>query len=381
MIAISDKTHCCGCQACLEACPVQCISKTTDEEGFFYPVVSLSNCIDCGRCEKVCPQLNPPTSPAQDEPPECFAASSKDMETRLHSSSGGVFSLLAKSILAQDGVVFGARFDDSFSVFHSYTETESGLAPFLGSKYVQSDLRGVYTQVRDFLKAKRPVLFTGTPCQIAGLRGFLQGSDNENLYLVSIICHGVPSPRIWKDYLDSVTREVPPTQVYMRNKDNGWAKFRIKIQREGQDIVNEPAFDNPFMKAFLYNLILRPSCYSCQFRGDHGSDLVLGDYWGVEQIHPDMSDDRGTSLILAYTEKGRQRLSKLDLNLKESRFEDAVKGNSAIIYPSWKPIERDLFWRSYNWRGLQALNSYTALNIKTKLRKQWARLMRKFQKG
>ena len=381
MIRISDKIHCCGCQACLEACPPHCINMVADEEGFFYPVVNQTSCIDCGLCEKICPQLNTPASSAPDEPLACFAAISKDNAARLQSSSGGVFSLLAKSILTQGGVVFGARFDDTFSVFHSYTEAETDLSPFQGSKYVQSDLRGAYTQVRRFLTEKRPVLFTGTPCQIAGLRGFLHNKEDEKLYLVSIICHGVPSPQVWKDYLNWVAQGVPPTHVSMRNKDNGWTKFRIKIQRNGQDIVNEPAFDNPFMKAFLFNLILRPACYSCQFRGNHGSDLSLGDFWGVEQVHPEMSDDRGTSLILAYTEKGQHLLSTLDLNLKESRYEDALKGNSAIIHPSWKPVERELFWRSYKKRGLRTLNSYTTFDSRAKLRKLWARLLRKIQRG
>lgn len=381
MLELKDKTACCGCQACLEACPAKCISMVPDDEGFLYPKINQADCIDCHLCEKVCPQLNARPLDQPDTPLTCYAAISQDISIRLQSSSGGVFSLLADSVLKRGGVVFGARFDDNFLVFHSFTETEEGLSPFRGSKYVQSDLRGAYSQVRSFLKEKRPVLFTGTPCQIAGLRSFLHNKEDEKLYLVSIVCHGAPSPRIWKDYLDAVTSGVTPTSVNMRNKDNGWGEYRIVVQKDGHDALNVQALDTVYMKAFLSNLTLRPSCYSCPFRGNHGSDLTLGDYWGIENVHPEMTDDKGTSLVLVYTQKGKQLLERADLFLQESQYEDALKGNPSIIHPSWKPAERDLFWRSYKRRGLQALGSFTTINTRTKLRNLWARLLRKIRKG
>lgn len=380
MLEVKDKKACCGCQACYEACPAKCISMVADEEGFLYPKVNRADCLDCHLCEKACPIIND-NPKAQDVPIACFAAISNDTEIRLKSSSGGVFSQLAKAILNKGGVVFGARFDDSFAVIHSYTETEEGLAPFRGSKYSQSDLHGAYAQVDSFLKENRPVLFTGTPCQIAGLRGYLRGKMADNLYLASIVCHGVPSPRVWKEYLESITGGARPTEVNMRNKENGWSQYRMTIRRDGLDFLNEQAAEIPFMRAFLYNLTLRPSCYTCHFRGNHGSDLTLGDYWGIEDVHPELSDNKGTTLILIYTEKGRHLIEKLDIKLKESRYEDALRGNPSIIYASPEPVERPLFWRSFRKCGAKALEDYTTDSRKARARILWARLLRSIRKG
>ncbi len=378
MINIKEKNACCGCQACKEVCPTQCISMVVDNEGFLYPKVRQADCLDCHLCEKACPQLKE-ADVMEGTPTACYAAISKDTQARLLSSSGGVFSLLAESIIKRGGVVFGARFDDRFTVFHSYTETCAEIAPFRGSKYSQSDLRGSYSQVHQFLKEKRPVLFTGTPCQIAGLRGYLQHKDDDNLFLVSVVCHGAPSPLVWKEYLMHVTNGAQPTEVIMRDKTEGWSRYKMVITRDNETCLNTTATDTPFMRAFLSNLTLRPSCYSCQFRGNHRSDLMLGDYWGIEDVHPDMSDDNGTSLILVYTAKGQQLLSGLNLKLKESRYEDAIKGNPSIIYPAYKPVERALFWRAFRRHGAKVLQNYTTENKKTRVRRLWARLLRKLR--
>ena len=367
MLEIKDKKACCGCQACYEACPAKCISMVADEEGFLYPKVNRADCTDCRLCEKVCPELNQASKPS-DEPLACFAAIANDPEIRLQSSSGGVFTQLAQAILKKGGVVFGARFDDSFAVFHSCTETEEGLSPFRSSKYSQSDLRGAYAQADRFLKEKRPVLFTGTPCQIAGLRGFLRGKEDDNLYLASIVCHGVPSPRVWKEYLESITGGARPTEVNMRNKENGWSQYRMTIWREGQALFNVQATDTPFMRAFLSNLTLRPSCYACPFRGNHGSDLTLGDYWGIEQVHPEMSDNKGTSFILVYTGKGRHLLEELDVKLLESRYEDVLKGNPSVLHLSPEPANRADFWKAYQKRGVRSLKRFTSIGFMNKLR-------------
>lgn len=380
MIALKEKNVCCGCQACKEACPTKCISMVCDNEGFLYPKVNQVDCVDCHLCEKICPLLNK-TTVRETAPISCYAAISRDTQNRLLSSSGGVFSLLAESIIKRGGVVFGARFDEQFNVFHSHTETCAGIEPFRGSKYAQSDLRDSYSQVKQFLKEKRPVLFSGTPCQIAGLRGYIQHKDDDNLFLVSVVCHGAPSPQVWKEYLKDVTNGAQPTAVSMRDKSEGWSKYRMIIRRDDESFLDTIATDTPFMKAFLNDLILRPSCYSCQFRGNHGSDLTLGDYWGIENIHPDMSDDKGTSLILVYTAKGQQLLSGLDLKLKESRYEDAIKGNPSIIYPAYKPVERAMFWRAFRRHGAKTLQDYTTENKKTRVRGLWARLLRKLRIG
>lgn len=380
MIDIKEKNACCGCQACKEACPTKCISMVCDREGFLYPKVNQVDCVDCHLCEKTCPILNK-TAVRETTPDSCYAAISRDTQNRLISSSGGVFSILAESIIKRGGVVFGARFDDHFTVFHSYTETFSGIEPFRGSKYAQSDLRDSYSQVKQFLKEKRSVLFTGTPCQIAGLRSYLQNRDDDNLFLASVVCHGAPSPQVWKGYLNGVTNGAEPTAISMRDKSEGWSKYKMVIKRGDETLLATTATGTPFVRAFLSNLTLRPSCYSCPFRGNHGSDLTLGDYWGIEDVHPDMSDDIGTSLILVYTTKGQQLLSGLDLELKESSYEDAVKGNPSIIYPAYKPVERALFWRAFRRHGAKALQDYTTENNKARIRRLWARILRKLRIG
>lgn len=204
MIKLEKKSDCCGCAACVQRCPKQCISMQEDEEGFLYPAVDKESCIDCGLCEKVCPILSP-SSPHL--PHYIYAAKSKDEHIRKHSSSGGVFTLLAEQTINAGGVVFGARFDEKWDVVHDYSETLEGLSAFRGSKYVQSSIDQSYKQVESFLRGGRLVLFSGTPCQIAGLKRFLR-KDYENLTTVDFICHGVPSPKVWRMYLkETVARQ------------------------------------------------------------------------------------------------------------------------------------------------------------------------------
>lgn len=203
MIHIIDKSKCCGCNACVQRCPKQCIAMQVDEEGFLYPVVDQSVCIDCGLCEKVCPviNLNEPRQPLQ-----VLAAKNRNEEQRLRSSSGGIFILLAEHIIKQGGVVFGARFDKNWEVEHAYAETLEELEPLMRSKYVQSRIGNTYKEAEQFLKQGRQVLFVGTPCLIAGLKKFLR-KEYENLLAVDFICHGVPSPGVWRRYLEEIKSE------------------------------------------------------------------------------------------------------------------------------------------------------------------------------
>ena len=367
MLTIQDKRACCGCQACHDACPAKCISMVADAEGFLYPKVNQADCLDCHLCEKICPQINGVTPKETDSPAACYAAFANDDDIRLQSSSGGIFSLLADAVLRKGGVVFGARFDDHFAVFHSFTETAAELSPFRGSKYAQSDLQGAYSQVQQFIKTGRPVLFSGTPCQIAGLRSYLRGKEYDNLFLVSIVCRGVPSPRIWKDYLGDISGKRLPTSVNMRNKDNGWSRYKLVIRREGQTLLDRQGTDTPFMRAFLMSLTLRPSCYSCHFRGNHGSDLTLGDYWSVERVHPDMADDKGASVVLVYSQKGRNLLDGLDVTLQETRYEDVLPDNPAIVSPPPEPADRARFWNDYRKHGVRTLKKYTSPGFMQKL--------------
>jgi len=326
MIEIKDNKDCCGCAACVQICPKECISLIEDGEGFLYPHVDRNGCIGCGLCERVCPFIN---AGEAREPLRCYAAKNKDERVRMESSSGGVFTLLAESIIDEGGVVFGARFDDEWEVVHDFTETKAGLAAFRGSKYVQSRIGNTFRQAESFLKEDRKVLFSGTPCQIKGLKQYLR-RDYDNLLAVDFICHGVPSPGVWRQYLDetfskpdrregrgkntvlSSPKAIPViTGISFRDKKLGWKKYSFVVRGKsaGQAdknsvLLSDMHQNNAFMKAFLSDLILRPSCYGCRAKGGRsGSDITIADFWGIQNIMPDFDDDKGVSLILCYSNK------------------------------------------------------------------------------
>lgn len=310
MIQITDKQACCGCGACAQVCPRHCISMTPDQEGFLYPAVNRAACVDCGLCEKVCPLGSRQEIQGQ---VRARAAFCKDDEIRLNSSSGGIFSLLAEEILQKGGVVFGAAFDSQMMVHHVAVESVCDLGQLRGSKYLQSRMGNSYQAAKAYLTAGRKVLFSGTACQIAGLKSYL-GRPCENLWTVDVLCHGVPAPALWKKYLDEKSREyaVPVEQVSFRDKSEGWKEYRVTLQLRDGVICSQSVAQNPYMQLFLSNICLRPSCHACPFKGfPRVSDLTLGDCWDVEQYAPEMDDDRGTSVVIASTEKGEALWQKI----------------------------------------------------------------------
>lgn len=382
MIRLSQKQDCCGCTACVQKCPKQSIRMEADEQGFLYPQINKNTCIDCGLCEKVCPVLN-----LNDKrvPLSTYAAINQDTDIRLKSSSGGMFYLLAKKIIEEGGVVFGAKFNDRWEVEHGYTETLDGLSLFMGSKYVQSSIGESIAKVLEFLKIGRAVLFSGTPCQIAGLRKFL-GKEYAQLLTIDIVCHGVPSPKIWKDYVNDIPLRLKKTTkknlvlsplnedpivtgITFRNKYNGWKKYSftakgnvLTYQNSEPSSTCEMSFrecftNNLFMKGFLANLYLRPSCYSCPANsGKSGSDITLGDFWGIQNVMPSMDDDKGTSLVMLNTEKGRQIFNTITCEKKEVSYSKALSGNLAIEQSPQKTQYVTDFWKCYSTEGLNAIS-------------------------
>lgn len=372
MINITDKSKCCGCAACVQRCPKQCITMQADKEGFSYPVVDTSACVGCGLCEKVCPVIN---KGDVREPKAVYAAKNCDENVRLQSSSGGVFTILAEQVIKVGGVVFGARFNEEWDVVHSYTETIEGLAAFRGSKYVQSRIGDSYKQAEAFLKQGREVLFSGTPCQIAGLKCFLC-KEYDNLLTVECVCHGVPSPKVWQGYLDDVKRPqgvdgkntvssisngMPViTGIHFRDKSNGWKKFGFHLGLKSaigadQNSVSTsvmstslltPFYDNPFMRAFLADFILRPSCYNCPAKaGRSEADIALADFWGIEKVLPQFDDDKGCSLVLDYTSRAEY---KKECDIMPAVYEDAVKYNPAIVCSVAKPQNRAFYFHRFD---------------------------------
>lgn len=346
MINIIDKRNCCGCSACAAICPKQCISMHEDNEGFLYPHVNKARCIDCHLCEKVCNQLNPFENR---EPLKVLAAMNRNDDIRISSSSGGIFYSLAEGTINKGGIVFGARFDKNWQVVIDYAETIGGIKDFMGSKYVQARIDTAYCDAKRFLDEGRQVLFSGTPCQIAGLHKFL-GKQYNNLLSIDFICHGAPSPKVWEIYLKNIINVKTPIQsISFRNKGKGWKKlhFSIKYNESNKTIsLLSSADKNQYMKAFLADLILRPSCSFCKAKScSSQSDISLADFWGIWNVNPEMYDNKGTSMLLINTERGLQELpSDNTVKYVDASYEDVKKYNRACIVPVSPHPKRALFF-------------------------------------
>lgn len=335
MIQITSRARCCGCHTCANVCPQRCIKMEADAEGFLYPQIDTGRCTGCGRCEQVCPLTDPPVPT---EIPRSFAAVNRDREAREASSSGGSFSLLAESVLRRRGVVFGAAFGPDFAVRHIAAETPEGLSRLRGSKYVQSQIGDAYSQAKAFLCEGREVLFSGTPCQIAGLYAFL-GREYSALSTCDIICHSVPSPKVWKRFLECREREAdgPAAAVSFRRKDEGWRRFSMAIAFQNGAEYRKTFKQDPYIQSFLSGAISRPSCYECAFKTlGRTSDITLADFWGVNKFLPALDDNRGTSLLLVHTPKGEQMLGEIrdSLDLVKADLRDAVRYNRAATEPA-----------------------------------------------
>ena len=366
MIEIEDKSLCCGCMACVQKCPKSCIDIVEDEEGFKYPKVREAECIDCGLCESVC-QFKDKNK--EREPIEVFASKNLDEYERLASSSGGIFSVLANYIIERNGIVFGARFRGDFTVVHDYIEHKESLHYLRGSKYLQSDIISVYKQVEAFLKKGRLVLFTGTPCQILGLKKFLKNKE-KGLLCVDILCHGVPSPKVWKEYMDQNQLNTSD-EITFRDKKTGWKNYSITFKDKGKDLLSQIYRDNIFMKGFLYDLYLRPSCYNCIAKsGKSESDITIGDFWGSEEVCPGFDDDKGISLVIINTEKGKSFFEKLQCEKINVKYSQALKWNPAIIKPVGYSRKRQKFWDIFITKGVnQAVLMLAHPSFKLKIKK------------
>lgn len=335
---IKTKSECCGCGACSVACPVGCITMQQDNEGFLYPVVDESKCIKCKKCVSACPSL---TKLDYNEAQQSYASYCKNDLTRQNSSSGGLFTVLAEYVLNNGGVVCGAAFDENWCVEHIIVDDVAHLPKLQTSKYLQSKIHTVLAEIKSQLESDRIVLFSGTPCQINALATYLN-KDYDNLYLVDIICHGAPSPMVWQKYLASRDKDKIQS-VNFRDKSYGWAKFATKIDYDnGQYLCRFK--DDLYMTLFLRNLILRPSCYSCFSKDPNKlADVTLGDFWGIDNVLPQLNDDKGISAIIVNSNKGAHLFDNIKDHLifEQVSFEDIAKGNSALVSSVAKPQRRD----------------------------------------
>ena len=383
MIEIKDKKDCCGCSACVQRCPKQCISLFEDEEGFLYPKINLDICMDCGLCEKVCPVLTPKET---HRPLKVFAAINPDGETRMKSSSGGIFTLIAEYIIDEGGVVFGACFDKNWEVVHDYTETKEGLAVFRGSKYVQSRIGEAYKQVRNFLKDGRKVLFSGTPCQIAGLKLFLR-EDYANLLTVECVCHSVPSPGVWRQYLSSFSSKRKCKihnicNLNFRNKITGWEGYSVSIDfSNGVRYVSNKDQDL-WMRGFIGGLFTRPSCSLCPVKANRSyADITIGDLWGNRVLLPEVTDNKGICAIIVHNDKGDTILRGLNvLTLKTFTLEEVASKNPAICSPfKENKSSADFYFRLHKGEDVtKVIEDMTKPPYSVKLRQFISRIVKFF---
>lgn len=374
MINLKNKQDCCGCSACAQRCPKQCISMAEDEEGFLYPQVDTSKCVDCHLCEKVCPVIN------QDEartPLKVYAAKNSDDEIRLKSSSGGIFTLLAEQTIKDGGVVFGARYDTEWNVIHDYTETIEGLSAFRGSKYVQSNINRSFFEVKTFLESGRNVLFSGTPCQVAGLKLFLR-KNYDNLLTVECACHGVPSPGLWQQYLKEQTAKDGRTikniaRINFRNKETGWKRYSVSIEYEDGKKYFGYHGENPWTCSFINNLNLRPCCTKCSAKCNNSrADITLGDFWGADKFMPD-NDDKGITLVICHTDRAVDCM--MDIECKEYEMAEVLPYNKSLTRSTKENPKRIAFFRKATSNFIPTVQSLTKESLFLRLKLMVAKII------
>lgn len=356
------KNSCCGCHACLNICPTGAIQMQMDQEGFLYPVIDEKKCIKCGQCAAVCQMLNSMKS-TSGTIREAYAYINPDLEERLASSSGGIFIQLAKYVIANGGCVFGAAFNDDMNVRHMQATDVAGCRKFMGSKYVQSAIGTTFKDTREALKSGKLVLFTGTPCQIHGLKLFLK-RDYDNLITVSIVCHGVNSPQVFEKYIMELEQRERSKIKNIRFRDKGGKQFykeykfengNIEYEFENGKIFSCPSAEDIYIKGFFAHLFLRPSCHQCRNReGNSFSDLSIGDYWGIDKLDPDLNDGKGASIVLIYTDKGKSFFQKAT-NLKGTRkvdIEGVIQHNPPIVSSVKRNRNRKSFFKEFEANDL-----------------------------
>lgn len=344
-----DLKNCTGCSACIAACPKKCLQISADRYGFYIPEMADADaCIDCGLCTAACPVLRVPDVSVQKT--SAYAAISNNRMLRMESSSGGIFSELALKVFAEGGFVYGAVYNEEFRVVHQCTDNRGDLAAFRGAKYAQSDIGGCFGEIESRLRRSQLVLFSGTPCQTAGLKTFL-GKEYENLITVDFVCHGVPSPKAWGKYVNyraEIDNDgVLPEAINLRSKKTGWSRYRYSnryIYQGDKEYLSESGKDL-FMRLFTGDYINRESCAGCRFKGyDRVSDITLADFWGIWDVAPEMDDDKGTSLVLLHSGKAKDLFSGLEkdgkIKLKEVGLPEASKQNPSLLYSSASRPER-----------------------------------------
>lgn len=340
------KETCCGCSACKQACPTNAISMVEDERGFLYPMIADDKCVDCGLCKKVC---NFTAFIDEEIAPDCYAVRHKDESEVRTSRSGAAFMALADFVLEQNGVVFGAEFVDPKTVIHKSENTKNGVDKFKGSKYVQSDMGDCFTECADYLKDGKVVLFSGTPCQVHGLLSFLNNKCilMEKLITVDIVCHGVPSQKLWREYVAEMEwrHKLDIVSANFRNKELfGWKDHKESFVFSDGTTTTTTTWST----SFYNHVMFRESCYECPYTTPYrNSDITIADYWGIEKNAVEFDDDKGVNLLLIHTEKGQEVFEKISENLFYRKTNLATSMQPNLQHPSEKGSGYECFWRDY----------------------------------
>lgn len=332
MIQIENKTNCMSCAACYNICPTNAIKMVEDNEGFKYPQIDENKCIKCNLCEKVCPNINKIEKNENAKNPTVIAAWSKNNYVRLDSTSGGIFTELAKVLYKEDGYVCGAIYNEKWMVEHFISNDEKDIEKIRSSKYLQSDINDIYKKIKELLEQEKKVLICGSPCQISGLYSFLQ-KEYENLYTCDFICRGMNSPKIFKKYLENLELKYKSKvkKIKFKNKKYGWHNFSTKIDFENKKSYIGGRYEDSYMVGYLrYNAFMRPSCYDCKFKGfPRVGDITVADFWGIENINSKLDNDKGTSMILLNSQKGTALFEKIkeNINFEEIYSENVFNNN------------------------------------------------------
>lgn len=374
---ICCKEICSGCSACANICPVNAISMRPDKEGFLYPEINFEKCIQCEKCRNICPVANKYKDTEQI--PKVYSAVNNNEETRLNSSSGGLFTALAEKVIEDGGLVFGAGFGEHLKVVHKMCGDKNGLSELRGSKYVQSEIGNAYHETKEQLESGKKVLFVGTPCQIGGLLAYL-GKPYENLITIDFICHGVPSPKVWEKFVSLKESKYASKAVSasFREKKDGWKPYYMSIKFENADEYSCVIPSDPYLRGFVSDLYLRPSCSNCSFKLIHRqSDITLADFWGIEKTESAFNDNKGVSLVMLHSEKGENLFDsvKPSINYNVQSFEFALEDNTSYYKSAKHSILRKQFFNDLNKKPInKAIEKYCGNGIASKFRRKAAKI-------
>ena len=374
MKMLIDDKLCCGCGACKSICPQNAIEMIENEEGFLYPEINNEKCVNCGLCKKSCPVLHE----LPDSKKQVFAIKHKSDEVRMNSASGGAFTLISDEVLKNNGVIYGAAFDSNWVVRHSRAVDKKQRDAMRGSKYVQSESCAVFQKVKEDLETGAQVLFTGTPCQVAGLNCFL-AKNYDNLLTVDIICHGVMSPKIFGEYIGYISKKYPDIEKFtFRDKKIAWRGCHVSVETKNGKISETPS-ENVIKQIYFGHFATRHSCHNCHFTNvNRVSDITIGDFWGIEKSNPSFEDRLGVSLVILNSEKGSKMWESCKENCDyiEETIEDCKQPQ---LYQSSVPNKsREEFWDEYRKHGFKRIaKTYGGAGTLTQVKKKMKRIIKK----